>query len=274
MKSNLKSFKSFTNDRIKSVVVTFGRFQPFTIGHEKLFNTVASLANGNNYRIYTSQTQDKSKNPLKYSDKIKFLRKAFSKYGRNIIEDKSVRNVFDVFVSMYEQGFTRITLVVGSDRIAEFSKTLLKYNGVKSSHGYYHFPDGIYIESSGDRDPDAEGVVGMSASKMRAAVAENDYDSFSKGLPKDFKEGIDLFKALRVGMGLRESVIYRKHIKLKSISEHREKYVKGELISIGESVKIKGMRGSYIIKELGPNYVSIDVDGVNKKKWIHDIEKE
>lgn len=268
----MKTFREFTEERIKTAVITFGRFQPFTIGHEKLINKVASLADGNNYRIYTSQSHDNKKNPLSYEDKIKFMRKAFSKHGRNIIEDTSIHNIFDALVKLSKQGYTRVTLVVGSDRIPEFDKLLSRYNGVKAKHGYYNFVDGIKIESSGDRDPDADDVSGMSASKVRDAAVKNDFDTFSKGLPKEFKEKIELFKAIRSGLGLKEST-HRKHVQLNSVSEQREEFIKGDLFSIGDSVQINETSETGTIIELGPNFVSIDIDGITKKKWITAITK-
>ena len=270
--SNLKSFKSFTEERIKGVVITFGRFQPSTTGHSKLIDKVSSIADGNNYRIYTSQTHDNKKNPLSYEDKIRFMRKIFPKHGRNIIEDTTIHNIFDALVKLHKQRFTQVTLVVGSDRINEFDKLLHKYNGVAANHGYYNFVDGIKIVSSGDRDPDADDVSGMSASKVRDAAAKNDFDTFSKGLPKDFKEKVELFKAIRSGLGLKES-IQRKHIQLDSVSEQREDFVKGSLFSVGDSVQINETSEIGTVKELGTNYVSIDINGITKKKWITSITK-
>ena len=90
-------------------------------------------------------------------------------------------------------------MVVGSDRVKEFDALLKKYNGVKGTHGFYDF-DSISVVSAGERDPDAEGVEGMSASKMRASAVANDFDSFEMGLPRGFKDGKKLFDDIRKGM--------------------------------------------------------------------------
>jgi hypothetical protein len=251
----IKSFKSFTEDRTNGVVVTFGRYNPPTVGHEKLFNAVAKIAKGKNFLIYSSQSQD-TKNPLGYEEKIKFLRKMFPSYGRNIIIDKDVKNVFDVAVKAYSSGYTKLTLVVGSDRIAEFTKLLDKYDGVKAGHGYYTFRDGIEVKSAGERDPDSDGVTGMSASKMRAAAADNDLESFAKGVPKTFGEVKELFNAVRLGLGLKESHNFRKHVQFVPISENRERYIAGEIFNKGDVVySIKTGKAELIVLEKKPNYV-------------------
>ncbi len=87
-KPRLDSFKNFTEDKDKSVVFTFGRFNPPTIGHEKLIRKVVSESSGNDYRIYVSQSSDPERNPLQYKEKVQLMRKMFPKYGRNIIFNK------------------------------------------------------------------------------------------------------------------------------------------------------------------------------------------
>lgn len=251
----IKSFKSFTEERTNSVVVTFGRYNPPTIGHEKLFDAVAKIAKGKNFLIYSSQSHD-AKNPLAYDDKIKFLRKMFPSYGRNIIMDKDVKNIFDVAVKAYDAGYTKLTLVVGSDRTDEFAKLLNKYDGAKGSHGYYTFRDGIEVKSAGERDPDGEGVTGMSASKMRAAAADNDLEAFAKGVPKTFGEVKELFNAVRIGLGLKESHNFRKHVQFVPISENRERYIAGEIFNKGDVVySTKSGDAELMVLEQKPNYV-------------------
>ena len=160
---SIKSFSDYIVESSREATFTFGRYNPPTIGHEVLFNKVKDIARGGNYRIYASQTVDQKKNPLEYKSKIKLLRKMFPKHARNIIEDTKVRNVFDVLVQMYDEGFHKVQLVVGSDRIKEFEILLNKYNGVKGRHGFYKFK--INVVSAGERDPDSDGADGMSASK-------------------------------------------------------------------------------------------------------------
>ena len=117
---DIKSFKSYTEAKGESVVFTFGRFNPPTVGHEKLIKKVISLSKGNNYRIYVSQSSDPDRNPLQYKEKVQIMRKMFPKYGRNIILNKKIINVFNILVDLYDQGFREVTMVVGSDRVPEF----------------------------------------------------------------------------------------------------------------------------------------------------------
>lgn len=265
----MKSFKQFVTESPEEAVFTFGRFNPPTIGHEKLLDAVSKVAGRNKYFIYASHSQDAKKNPLDYESKIKFMRKMFPRSARNIILDSKVRNVFDIMTSLYSKGFSKVTMVVGSDRVKEFESLAKKYNGVEGRHGLYKF-DSISVVSAGKRDPDAEGVSGMSASKMRAAASENNFEVFSKGLPKGFKEGKELFNAVRKGMGLEESHVFRQHVELAPVSEEREAYVAGELLSEGDVVEYDKKIGQVIL--LGANYVIVEsADGVRSRKWVTDV---
>ena len=229
----IQSFKQFKEATEKSVVFTFGRFNPPTTGHEKLMKKVTSLAKGNDYKIFASQSNDAKKNPLGYKEKVQLLRKIFPKYGRNIVYDKKIKNSLDALVYLYKQGYTKVTMVVGADRVPDFKKLLNKYNGEKSRHGYYDFSDGINIVSAGERDPDSDDVSGMSASKMRAAAQSGDFKSFAKGLPDNYGDKIGVFNLLRSRMGLKEMTNFRTHIEL-ATTDLREKYVAGEVFNEGD----------------------------------------
>ena len=135
------------------------------------------------------------------------MRDMFPKHKRNIIANNKLKTVLDIAVYFHQQGYVELNMVVGSDRVAEFKKLLTTYNGQEKRHCFYDF-DTIQIFSAGERDPDAEGVTGMSASKMRAAATNNDYDTFQKGLPRGFKNGNQLFKDVRKGMNLKENSKY------------------------------------------------------------------
>ena len=265
----MKSFKQFNEEKERHIVFTFGRFNPPTIGHGKLLAKVASLAFGNDYRIYASQSSDPKKNPLQYKEKIKVMRKMFPKHGRNIVEDKNAKTALHIASILFEQGFTKITMVVGSDRVKEFKKLLNQYNGSKGRHGYYNFKDGIQIASAGERDPDAEGVTGMSASKMRQAAIDGDFKLFTTGLPKAYGEDMTLFNLIRKRMGLKEMTNFRKHIQLPSISEKREQYILGEIFNEGDKaytednveITIAERKSNFIIAEDGNKYF---VEKLNK----------
>jgi hypothetical protein len=114
-------------------------------------------------------------------------------------------NVLNILVKLHAEGYEEVVMVVGSDRVDEFKRLMEQYNGVGGKrHGFYDFKR-ITVKSAGERDPDATGVEGMSASKMRKAVLDNDPDSFRMGLPDGFRKGQELFKILKKEMGVRES---------------------------------------------------------------------
>lgn len=247
---------------------------PPTVGHGKLLDKLASEAGKNPYKIYLSQSTDPSKNPLSYSDKIKHVRKMFPKHARSIIIDKNVKTAIEAITSLYNQGFHNVVMVVGQDRVREFEILLNKYNGVKARHGFYNFKM-IKVVSAGERDPDAEGVEGMSASKMRSFASNNDFTSFAQGLPTQMsnKDARKLFNDVRKGMGLSEEHRFKNHIALKPVSETREAFVQGQLYQIGDSVIIKESDQLATIVMLGSNYVIVEMsDNTRVRKWLDAVE--
>jgi hypothetical protein len=257
----MKTFRKFTEERIREIIISFGRFNPPTIGHQENIESIAAMAKGKTFKIYASQSEDPKKNPLGYEEKIKFMRKMFPAYGRNIILDRNVKNIFDVASTAYDEGYTRFTVAVGSDRVKEFKALLQKYDGAKGAHGYYKFPDGINVVSTGTRDPDiddrtGEATFAISASKMRSAAAENDLKTFSAGVPKTFGGVKELFNAVRKGMGLEESYNFRTHVQFDTISEVREHYINGSIFNVGDVVSSnKTAEDKLCILERGANHV-------------------
>ena len=268
------SFKQYLVEEEKTVFFSFGRMNPPTIGHEKLLDKLASASGKNPYRMYLSQSTDTKKNPLTYKEKIKFARKMFPRHARQILMANNTKTVFDVLVSLYDEGFRKIAMVVGSDRVNEFDVLLKKYNGAKGRHGFYNFMD-IKILSAGDRDPDADGAEGMSASKMRAAATDNDFTAFSQGLPKALSNSDSkiLFNAVRKGLGLKEETSFKRHIELMPVSDIRESYIDGKLFEVGDSVVIKENGEIGQVKRLGSNYVIIESKSNKYRKWLDAVEK-
>ena len=271
----INSFKSYLIEEEKSLYFTFGRMNPPTIGHEKLMETLSKKSGRNPYRIYLSQSQDKKKNPLLFSEKVKYARKMFPRHARQIMSDKKVRNVFEVASKLYSEGYKRVCMVVGSDRTLEFETLLNKYNGKKGRHGFYNF-ESILVKSAGDRDPDAEGAKGMSASKMRQAVMEKDFTSFSQGLPKSMSnpDAKKLYNSVRTGMGLKEQKEFKNQIKLAEVSNIRENYIKGSLYKEGDKVKIKKTNEVATIKRTGSNYLVLENKNWEnfKNVWLDSVE--
>tara|TARA_R100000329_G_scaffold149551_1_gene140420 strand:+ start:2923 stop:4743 length:1821 start_codon:yes stop_codon:yes gene_type:complete len=269
----VSGFKQYLEEKSSVGYFAFGRFNPPTTGHEKLITKVASLARGNDYKIFASQSVDAKKNPLEYRTKVKFMRKMFPKYARNIIMETSVKNFLDATMYMYKQGYKNLVMVAGDDRVQEFQKLLTKYNGVDSRHGKYEF-DSIKVVSAGERDPDADDVTGMSASKQRENAKNNDFAKFSQGLPKGVSDQLakQLFNAVRKGMNLNENTTFTRHIMLETVSERREDYVNGELFTVGQQVVLKETDEVVTIDHCGANYLIVEVDGKKKRKWLTDVE--
>jgi hypothetical protein len=198
-----KKFNQLTEAKDKGVTFTYGRFNPPTVGHMKLAAKMKSISRGNDVHIYTSHTTDKKKNPLTNKQIRQFMNPMLPS-GIDV-QKTEARTVFDVIVNLYNKGYTHIQMVVGSDRIREFDMLLNKYNGIKARHGYYKM-ESIKVVSAGERDPDSDGVDGMSASKMRQLVHMNDKETFLKSLPNGYKLGKQLYKAVQKGMGLSEDI--------------------------------------------------------------------
>ena len=268
---SIKSFSDYLTENTKEITFVFGRFNPPTIGHEKLFDALKKQSRGGNYRIYASHSNDAKKNPLQFKDKIKFLRKMFPKHARNIMADKDVRTVLDIAVKLYDQGFTKVSMVAGSDRVREFDILLNKYNGKDARHGFYNFEGAINVISAGERDPDADGATGMSASRMRMAAQLNDLAGFAKGVPASANVN-DLFNAVRKGMGLKLENTFRQHVNLPVVSQRREEYVGGELFKEGDIVNIKESNTIGEIIVCGSNYVIVESDIGKKRYWLDAIE--
>ena len=269
----LSSFKKYLIEEEKTVYFTFGRMNPPTTGHEKLMNELAKKSGSNPYRVYLSQSTDKKKNPLDFKYKVKTVRKFFPKHARSVMLNKKVKNVFDAVTEMYNDGFKNITMVVGSDRINEFNTLLKKYNGVKGRHGLYNF-NKINVISAGDRDPDADDISGMSASKMRQLANEGDFTQFSQGLPRNVSnaDAKKVYNEVRKGMGLKEQKEYFNKLHFEPVSEKREAYVKGNLFNIGDHVTVVGSDELASVTSLGTNYVIIESNGKLYRKWLTDVE--
>ena len=271
----IRGFKNYLVEEDKVAYFTFGRMNPPTIGHEKLLDQLSKQAGRNDYFVFVSQTQDKKKNPLDYNSKVKNIRKMFPRHARRVMINKKVRTAFDAAQFLYDKGYKNVVMVVGSDRVTEFQTLLNKYNGKKANHGFYNF-NSIVVSSAGDRDPDAEGATGMSASKMRAAASQNEFQTFSLGLPKSMgnKESKKLFQDVRVGMGIQEETVFKRHVELPSVSDIREKFVQGKLFELGDAVVVKESDEMGMITHLGTNYVVVELsEDRSVKKWLTDVEK-
>lgn len=251
------------------IVITFGRFNPPHVGHEKLINRVADEAHssGADYMIYPSHSNDPKKNPLDFGTKLNAMQHMFPSHASNIANDpQNGRNIFDVLKNLHAQGYDSVKVVVGDDRVKEFTNMTSKYNGKTYNFGK------LDVVSAGERDPDSDDVEGMSASKMRKAAMENDYDAFKKGLPKDMaaKEAKAIYMQLRRSMNIDEQT-WEVAPKLEE-ENLREAYRNGEIFNVNDIVENlnTGVIGRIITR--GTNYVIV-VDEENRvfRNWIKDL---
>ena len=160
----------------ETITLVFGRFNPPTVGHKKLLDQAKSVSKGD-MKIYPSRSFDPKKNPLDPDQKTSLMKQMFPDHSDNIVNDEGVKSIFDALKLANEEGYSNVQIVVGSDRVAEFDSLAQKYNG-----DLYNFEE-IETISAGERDSDAEGVEGMSASKMRKAASEEDFETFRQGIP-------------------------------------------------------------------------------------------
>ncbi len=253
-----------------TLTVAFGRFNPPTIGHQQLMDTAAaaSQADGGDYLIYPSRSQDKKKNPLDPDTKISYMRQMFPTHSERIVNDAANKTIFDVLKKAHNDGYTNVRIVGGSDRVKEFEKLSNNYNGQ-----LYAF-DAIEVVSSGDRDPDAKGVEGMSASRMRLAAAEGDFRKFREGLPPDMKRksAQELFDSVRASMGINESWNLWEIAPKFDYQTLRENYISEKIFQIGQLVENlnTGLVGRILRR--GTNYlICVTESGMMFKSWIKDV---
>ena len=272
-----KSPESQDSDSIESgdtLTVVFGRFNPPTKGHEKLLKSAKKASIGGDLKIYPSRTQDPKKNPLDPDMKISYMKKMFPDFEENIINDDEMRSIFNVLIAASEEGYVNINIVVGSDRQAEFENLAQKYNG-----DLYNF-DLIRVISAGMRDADAEGIEGMSASKMRKAVIDDDFETFRRGTPKTLDDGDtrSLFDAVRQGMGVKKSKVRKEGYDLWEIAPKfdmwnlREYYVSNKIFKMGDVVENlnTGLVGE-IIRRGANHLICVTQEGFMFKSWIKDV---
>jgi hypothetical protein len=258
-----------------SISITFGRFNPPTVGHEALIKKVSSSSKGGDYRIYPSRSEDPKKNPLDVGTKIKFMKQAYPEHKNAIQNSEDMRTIFDVLGALDGEGYSEVNIVVGGDRVSEFTSLSTKYNG-----DLYDFKK-INVVSAGDRDPDADGVEGMSASKLRKAAADDDYDTFVKGCPKGLgKKGCEeLFSAVQQAMQVQVSEDFNEvSYQLYEIAPKldpkglREAYFQQGLYSVGAYVENVNTGIVSKIVSRGSNYViSIDEHESIFRTWLKDL---
>ena len=254
-----------------TLTIGFGRFNPPTSGHEKLLDKIKDTAEGEQYIVYPSHTTDPQKNPLDSETKTLFMKKMFPDHANAIVYDPAIRTIFDALKQADAEGYSSINIVVGSDRQKEFENLANKYNGQ-----LYNF-DAVNVISAGERDPDSEGVEGMSASKLRALAVDGDFESFKNGLPKAAKGMVarELFNTVQRSMGAAAAT---EGVELWQIapkydqSTLREHYVAGSVFGLGTLVEslVTGLAGR-IIRRGANHVIAVTKEGIMFKSWIKDL---
>ena len=254
-----------------TLTVAFGRFNPPHLGHLQLMDTAAASAEaeGSDYMIVPSRSQDPEKNPLDPDTKVTIMRSMFPQHSERIANDVSTRTIFDVLKKAHNDGYANIRIVGGADRVKEFNKLANDYNG-----NLYAF-DNIEVVSAGDRDPDSDGVEGLSASRMRLAAAEGDFKTFRLGMPPEMrpKDARAVFDTVRAAMGIQDQVAEVWQIAPKFDQKTlRENYVREAIFNIGQLVENlnTGLIGRIIRR--GTNYlICVTEDHIMFKSWIKDV---
>ena len=254
-----------------TITVAFGRFNPPTVGHGKLLSAAKKAATGGDLKIYPSRTQDPKKNPLDADMKISFMKKMFPDYKEDIINDEEMKSIFNVLTTAGEKGYKNVNIVVGSDRQSEFDNLAQKYNG-----DLYNF-DKINVISAGVRDADSSGVEGMSASKMRKAVVDNDFAAFRKGTPKELDDGDTqaLFDAVRSGMGVKKKKEVTEMWEIAPKYDQkglRDNYISGNIFNLGDIIENlnTGLIGEIVRR--GTNHlICVTKENYMFKSWIRDV---
>ena len=253
-----------------TLTIAFGRFNPPTTGHEKLLDNVASSSDDDDYIIVPSRSQDAKKNPLDANMKVSVMQKMFPKHKSKIVNDESNRTIFDVLKKAHTDGYAGVRIVGGADRVGEFEKLANNYNGK-----LYQF-DNLEVMSAGKRDPDSDDVTGMSASKQRKAAAENDLETFMKGVPKSLsqKDAEQLFKKIRSSMNIKEGWNLWEIAPKFDWKGLRENYIGERIFRVGQMVENmnNGLVGR-IIRRGANHLICVTEDKIMFKSWIKDVSE-
>ena len=266
-------FKQYLNEAVKkakekeedkTAVMTFGRFNPPTIGHEKLIQKTEEEArkHGGTAHIVASHSEGTAKNPVPQKAKLSYLQNMVNPNTELTGSSKDAPTLIHHAARLFKQGHKHLVVVAGSDRVNEYQDLLDKYNnGEKYPHGSYKFRS-IKVLSAGQRDPDAEGVAGMSGTKIRDYARQGNIAKFKQALPEVIKAHAHEI------MG---------HIKAHPLKEDvdpiREAYVSNQIYRLDDVVEAtNGDKGPIVFR--GSTYVTMQVaEGKTVKHWIKDIKE-
>ena len=258
-----------------TLTLAFGRFNPPHAGHQQLMDIAAQSAEAeeSDYIIVPSRSQDAKKNPLDADTKVSVMRQMFPQHSERIVNDGANRTIFDVLKKAHNDGYTNVRIVAGQDRVKEFDKLSQNYNGQ-----LYQF-DNMEVISSGDRDPDSEGVEGLSSSRMRLAAAEGDFKTFRAGLPEGVprKSAMELFDTVRQSMNVKDMKEFWNIWEIApkyDLENLRESYIAKQIFNIGDKVENlnTGMIGR-IIRRGANHLICVAENNIMFKSWVKDLRE-
>lgn len=263
------SFKKFLIKEEKTVFFSLLEMNPPSIAHQNIIEGTSVKAGVNPAKIYVTPSSENTSDPLCFSEKVKYARKMFPKYGRNIHMNENVRSIKDCAVLLFNESYKQITFVTEKHRRLESKTILEKYNGVKGHHGFYNFQkiNIVAVESANLMQKENE---------IRDLVEAGNFTQFSQHLTETINtnEARKIFNNIRHGMGLKEVTSFKNHIEIESVSTTREKYVAGTLFEQGDQVVDKETEEIGTITTLGSNYIVMEtIDGVRRRKWLDAVEK-
>ena len=258
-----------------TLTLAFGRFNPPHAGHQQLMDIAAQSAEAeeSDYIIVPSRSQDAKKNPLDADTKVSVMRQMFPQHSERIVNDGANRTIFDVLKKAHNDGYTNVRIVAGQDRVKEFDKLSQNYNGQ-----LYQF-DNMEVVSSGDRDPDAEGMEGLSSSRMRLAAAEGDFKTFRAGLPEGTprKMAMSLFDTVRETINVKEMKEFWNIWEIApkyDLENLRESYIAKKIFNIGDKVENlnTGMIGR-IIRRGANHLICVAENNIMFKSGVKDLRE-
>jgi len=256
----------------KTITIVLGRFNPPTIGHKRVLDKAKQIASGGELRVYPSRKQNNTTDPINPPLKIKYMRKMFPDFKKKIVNSANLATIFDVLKNIFEDGFEKVNIVVGSDRVSEFERLSNQYNG-----SLYQFQE-INIISAGNRDPDAaDDITNMSSAKLRKAAVQDDFETFKSGVPRTMpqKEVENMFHVVQRSLEGKGTVAEMWRIAPDlDYKNLKEQYYLNNIFNIGDIVENlhTGLVGE--ITRRGPNYlICVTEDNIMFKSWIKDISE-
>lgn len=263
MSGNFSKYIQERPIRRPGVVVTWGRYNPPTKGHELVFNEAASLANSLGYdlQIHATQTQANDRNPLPYGLKLEYLRELFPRYRSYIVEDgEGTKTTIQKIFRACELEFNNFVLIVGEDRVEAFTELLTE----KMESTFRQ----VEVWSAGERDADSDDIKGVSSSKLRAMALKSDLNNFMAGLPSGVSRSVASALMEDIKRSATSIQAPKAPVILEKTPEREEFYQAGP--KFGDAVSTPNGMG--FIQEVGTNYLDVMTESGLKRFWPNQVQ--